>query len=848
MSQRKEGAVDTCDLCRTCQPCDNKKDLVLVELTNRLFVRDDRTWFESLRATRGIAMGASASGSWMHNPPRVVMSSNASGSYIQTRGGVIMSSSPSGSFIQTPGGVIVSSTPAGSWMQTPSGVVVSASDLGSYVRTPSGVVVSSSPFGSCICKPSRVMMSATRHGCFGQNGADVGTKKECFERGGFPSWKIFRVGAEAGSQVDAPAEDDGDKCIICFAPYDLLHPMVALPCGHFYGLPCIHDWMARKQECPLCKRRAVFPDIVVEAVKGLKARRRKTKDLLAEDEGKIFLQIGSFRYPKKLETIRINLPYPYYGNGSWPEVCLFVRDLKKKARHEDDDDTILHFQKLLQAAGVGNLISKIIPYHQLRVEYGHVRLKEALCSQFDVFLADGSIAHRIPSLLGKTFFKRKKLPVSVKLERGKLEKVLKGAIQGIQLPILSFRADSFLTQVGKLNQTNEELVENILSVIGGLRERFPGGWHNVRNLYIKSDSMNVSIPIYISLGSRNKVEVPDVKEEEVEPVVGEVGHKVVAIYPDGQVQVIRSKDEDDDEESDEEDPKKKSRRKNLGKESQLVLNRKGIPMKKHKLSKAKERKSPSHEGTSAFITESVVDKDEDQKMGIEEKGGKMSPLSSYSTRGDSLNIGSLQNRKKRKLGSQISANKGIKLGDLDDISLSQEAKETLPYVNGVAARKVEKRKKKNAWNTWEVTPKQSTEIKVEGKRSLDEVSPQMHSSLVESPLLATKAEQVPKKGKKKVEIPSLEKAVKEVKEVEHENHLEVLRQSSIGRRHFKGVQIPIQKKKMKKPGKGLHASFSVLDTISPSTKGILKATSLPQSTEAKRVHFSPKVRVKRLMK
>eukprot|EP00055_Hartaetosiga_balthica_P004508 m.11872 g.11872 ORF g.11872 m.11872 type:complete len:232 (+) comp3907_c0_seq1:85-780(+) len=40
------------------------------------------------------------------------------------------------------------------------------------------------------------------------------------------------------------------SCRICL---DIAHDPVVTKCGHLYCWPCLHEWLQRKEECPVCK-------------------------------------------------------------------------------------------------------------------------------------------------------------------------------------------------------------------------------------------------------------------------------------------------------------------------------------------------------------------------------------------------------------------------------------------------------------------------------------------------------------------------------------------------------------------------------------------------------------------
>ena len=59
---------------------------------------------------------------------------------------------------------------------------------------------------------------------------------------------------------------------------------------------------------------------------------------------------------------------------------------------------------------------KIIPLRELKVEYKQFEAKIQLSNKFDLFLADDRIIRMVPHFLGKSFYKKKKIPLQINLK------------------------------------------------------------------------------------------------------------------------------------------------------------------------------------------------------------------------------------------------------------------------------------------------------------------------------------------------------------------------------------------------------------------------------------------------
>lgn len=60
------------------------------------------------------------------------------------------------------------------------------------------------------------------------------------------------------------------------------------------------------------------------------------------------------------------------------------------------------------------------------------------------------------------------------------------------------KGDSFLMQIAHTEMPREEIVNNIIDAASNLDKHFPGGWDNVRALYIRTRT-SMSLPVYCTL-------------------------------------------------------------------------------------------------------------------------------------------------------------------------------------------------------------------------------------------------------------------------------------------------------------------------------------------------------------
>lgn len=274
----------------------------------------------------------------------------------------------------------------------------------------------------------------------------------------------------------------------------------------------------------------------VEALKACAAKLKEQKrDLFAlGDTDYIFLQFGFKKVSLQRQTTKIVLPHAVVDEMT--PVCLFVSDIDRNER--DYSITVDKYREMLDQAAVRPHID-IVPLKQLKLEYKEYESKRQLLAMYDVFLADARIIRLLPSHLGRHFFKRKRFPLQVNLTCSDLKKEMCRALS-TSCCTLAGRGSSGQMTVGKLSQTTEQVTENILCCIGKLASSLPGGWNNVRSAHIKVQD-TPAIPIYVSFGSKDEVELPRrkrVKEEQEAEEVSTVTSGKVTVSTTGSARIV----------------------------------------------------------------------------------------------------------------------------------------------------------------------------------------------------------------------------------------------------------------------------------------------------------------------
>ncbi|XP_010184381.1 PREDICTED: LOW QUALITY PROTEIN: ribosomal L1 domain-containing protein 1, partial [Mesitornis unicolor] len=182
-------------------------------------------------------------------------------------------------------------------------------------------------------------------------------------------------------------------------------------------------------------------------------------------------------------------PLPHGIRPETAEVCLITRDEPNLSAEQTEN----LYRKLLVQNGTRS-VSQIISYKTLKKEYKLFEAKRRLLNRFDLFLSDERIRRLLPSHLGKHFYERKKVPLSVNLKAKNLAKELQKHIQGTTLPVTN-KGCCYTARIGHTGMKADEILENIIAAAGVIAKKLPKNWKNVKVLHLKT-LKSVALPIF----------------------------------------------------------------------------------------------------------------------------------------------------------------------------------------------------------------------------------------------------------------------------------------------------------------------------------------------------------------
>lgn len=130
---------------------------------------------------------------------------------------------------------------------------------------------------------------------------------------------------------------------------------------------------------------------------------------------------------------------------------------------------------------------------KLKSDYKPYEAKRKLCNSYDLFFADKRVIPLLPRLLGKQFFKKKKIPLRVDLTRNNWKEQIERACSS---GLFYLRTGSCcVVRVGKASMGAGEVAENVVAAIEGVVEVVPKKWGGVRSFHLKL-AESLALPVY----------------------------------------------------------------------------------------------------------------------------------------------------------------------------------------------------------------------------------------------------------------------------------------------------------------------------------------------------------------
>lgn len=283
----------------------------------------------------------------------------------------------------------------------------------------------------------------------------------------------------------------------------------------------------------------------VQIIESLQSKRAIFNDV---DGEKIYLNINTVKIPDCSQRIvRLILEHSFLNKNC--EICLFVND-KKFGKSYNSEKTIEYYEKMFRNCKFDIPIKTIITSHQLKTQYDKFEVKQRLCNQFDLFLVDALISKDVSILLTTLFVKKHKAPVPIALNRRyeTIENQVNNALKKTSFRISNCN-NHIVFQIASSVMNSKNIIDNVCSVFDQMNDMCPGGWNNVRSIFLFCLN-DFKIPLYYSFKRKNEVEVPKIESkskfcEVVSDELSTFNDVKVDVHPNGFVQVHRLKSENE---------------------------------------------------------------------------------------------------------------------------------------------------------------------------------------------------------------------------------------------------------------------------------------------------------------
>ncbi|CAI5451518.1 unnamed protein product [Caenorhabditis angaria] len=223
--------------------------------------------------------------------------------------------------------------------------------------------------------------------------------------------------------------------------------------------------------------------------------------------------VVSYKKPALVtERGQLNIKLPHSSKTiNNTSICLILPDLDQSDKARVDFDVEKQSREWAEKLEVDHGItsqhySKILTKREVERIAHTYKDQRNLASSYDVFLADSRVYKSVRSFLGKEFWRVNKVPRPFKYNKP-LSTSISNALTTVTYPLARFLTRACVG-VGHLGQPSSDLIENIKTAIEEISTKCPGGFENVRNIYIQPSSGNPALPIYADEGSSSDVKLP----------------------------------------------------------------------------------------------------------------------------------------------------------------------------------------------------------------------------------------------------------------------------------------------------------------------------------------------------
>ncbi|KAL0079657.1 ribosomal protein L1/ribosomal biogenesis protein [Phycomyces blakesleeanus] len=223
--------------------------------------------------------------------------------------------------------------------------------------------------------------------------------------------------------------------------------------------------------------------LVINESKAKKAVKALFKHELAKNQDSIrnvWLTINVFEPvdQSKSNPTRILLKHSIQAPGT--QRCLFTKDPTKPVKD-------LLISKHIKG------IHKVIGLTKLKKDYPTPEKRKLLMEQYGEFVADLRVMDKMPKLLGKDVYKKRREPLPLDLKKKDIQKEV---IRAVKSTFMDFHTGScYSVKIASTMLNETQALENLLGCISNIVKETEGGAENIRSLMIKTAD-SLSLPVY----------------------------------------------------------------------------------------------------------------------------------------------------------------------------------------------------------------------------------------------------------------------------------------------------------------------------------------------------------------
>ncbi len=140
----------------------------------------------------------------------------------------------------------------------------------------------------------------------------------------------------------------------------------------------------------------------------------------------------------------------------------------------------------------------IIDKAKLEELRSNIRQFKKIARRHRIFLGSATLMGLIGRYFGRILSPRNKMPIPVGITEN-----IKAAIEDAKKTVLIrlHKSPTVHAKVGNISMSDEELTENIVSLIMAIKNKLPKGWRNIRSIYIKA---TMGPPVKVELQVKKK--------------------------------------------------------------------------------------------------------------------------------------------------------------------------------------------------------------------------------------------------------------------------------------------------------------------------------------------------------